>query len=194
MGASKPIPAGTEVEQSPLRVCLKFLQEGHEPAAAIEFVADWGQGAVKQAFQAYVKQLNQGRPLATVLEDIAEAYPSPETELLVAAIQARLQTGVFPAIAPDIMSEAAGMETRIREDMEVLVGPGRRWTLGLVWAGILGGAMLLIALPQYSNTLLVSPVGRVVFLTAVVLEVIGFLWAASLMRLQTGIETELKQR
>lgn len=194
MGASKPIPAATEVEPSPLRVCLKFLQEGHEPAAAIEFVADWGQGDVKQAFQAYVKQLNQGRPLATILEDIAEAYRSPETELLVAAIQSRLQTGVFPAIAPDIMTEAAGMETAVREDMEVLVGPGRRWTLGLVWAGILGGAMLLIALPQYSNTLLVSPVGRVVFLTAVILEVIGFLWAASLLRLQTGIETELKQR
>lgn len=194
MGGSQQKLAPTEVEQSPLRVCLKFLQEGHEPAAAIEFVADWGQGDVKQAFQAYARQLNQGRPLATILEEIADAFPSPETELLVAAIQARLQTGVFPAIALDIMTEAEGLETHVREDMEVLIGPGRRWALGLVWTGILGGAMLIIALPQYSNTLLVSPVGRVVFGTAIVLEIFGFLWAASLLQLQTGIESELKRR
>lgn len=194
MGGSKEKSPATEVEPSPLRVCLKFLQEGHEPAAAIEFVADWGQGDVKQAFQSYARQLNQGRPLATILEDIAEAFPSPETELLVSAVQARLQTGVFPAIALDIMSEAEGLETQVREDMELLIGPGRRWTLGLVWAGILGGAMLLIALPQYSNTLLVSPVGRFVFGTAIVLEIFGFLWAASLLQLQTGIEKELKRR
>lgn len=194
MGGSQQKLAPTEIEQSPLRVCLKFLQEGHEPAAAIEFVADWGQGDVKQAFQAYARQLNQGRPLATILEEIADAFPSPETELLVAAIQARLQTGVFPAIALDIMTEAEGLETHVREDMEVLIGPGRRWALGLVWTGILGGAMLIIALPQYSNTLLVSPVGRVVFGTAIVLEIFGFLWAASLLQLQTGIESELKRR
>lgn len=194
MGGSQQKLAPTEVEQSPLRVCLKFLQEGHEPAAAIEFVADWGQGDVKKAFQAYARQLNQGRPLATILEEIADAFPSPETELLVAAIQARLQTGVFPAIALDIMTEAEGLETHVREDMEVLIGPGRRWALGLVWTGILGGAMLIIALPQYSNTLLVSPVGRVVFGTAIVLEIFGFLWAASLLQLQTGIKSELKRR
>lgn len=194
MGGAKQTPTTTAVEPSPLRVCLKFLQEGHEPAAAIEFVADWGQGDVKQAFQSYARQLNQGRPLTTILEDIAEAFPSPETELLVAAIQARVQTGVFPSSALDIMTEAEGLETRVREDMEILIGPGRRWTLGLVWAGILGGAMLMIALPQYSNTLLVSPVGRFVFGTAIVLELLGFLWAASLLQLQTGIEDELKRR
>jgi Flp pilus assembly protein TadB len=186
--------AAADVAPSPLRVCLKFLQEGHDPSAALEFVADWGEGSVKHTFQEYAKRLKQGRPLDTILEDIAEAYPSPETELLLAMIQSRLQTGVFPAIAPEIMTEAEGLESHLREDMEVLVGPGRRWTLGLVWAGILGGAVLLIALPQYSNTLLVSPVGRIVFCAAIILDVVGFMWAAALLHLQTRIEAELKRR
>lgn len=183
-----------ETEQSPLRVCLKFLQEGHEPAAALEFVGDWGQGEIKQAFKQYARLLNQGRPLTVILEDIAEAYPSPETELLMASIQTRLQTGVFPASTHEVMTEAEGVERQVRDDMEFLVGPGHRWTLGLVWAGILGGAMLLIALPQYSNALLGSAVGRAVFCVAVVLEIVGFLWASALLRLQTEILSEMKRR
>ncbi len=195
MDASKPTrAAGADAVRSPLRVCLQFLQEGHDPATALEFVADWGQGTVKHAFREYAKQLKLGRPLATILEDIAEAYPSPETELLLATMQARMQTGTFPAVASEILAEAEELETRVRDDMEVLVGPGRRWTLGLVWAGIIGAGILLMALPQYSNTLLGSPVGRVVFCAAILLDVVGFMWAAALLKLQTGIEAELKRR
>lgn len=188
--SSRPVDA----EQSPLRVCLKFLEEGHDPTTALEFVADWGQGPVKKAFREYAAQVKAGRPLPMILEDIADAYPSPTTELLTAIIQARLQTGTFPVNAPEILVEAEALEASVREDMEVLVGPGRRWTLGLVWAGIIGGGVLLAALPQYSSALLGSPVGRIVFCSAILLEVAGFMWAAALLKLQTGIESELKRR
>ena len=188
------MPIALEADQSPLRVCLKFLQEGHDPAAALEFVAEWGHGEFKPAFQAYARQLQQGRSLPEILEDIADTYPSPETELILASLQARIRTGVFPPSAPQIIDEAAAMEHQIREDMEFLVGPARRWTLGLVWVGILLGAVLLIAIPQYSNALLGSPVGRAVFCAAVALQTIGFMWAAALFRLQSEIECELKRR
>ena len=195
MGVSKSSRLGNQaIPPSPLRVCLKFLQEGHDPNSALEFVADWGQGPIKNSFQEYARQLKQGRPLTTILDEIAEAYPSPETELMLASIQARLQTGVFPSIAPDILADSAGLESQVREDMEVLLGSGRRWVMGLTWSVILGGAMLMIALPQYSNTLLGSPVGRVVFGTAIVLELIGFVWAAGLLKLQTDLEAELIRR
>ncbi len=195
MGVSNPVRvAGADAVPAPLRVCLKFLKEGHDPATALEFVGEAGRGAIKSAFREYANQLRLGRPLATILEEVAEASPSPENELLLAIILAQQQTGTFPAIAPDILTDAESLESRVRDDMLVLVSPGRRWTLGLVWAGILGGATLLIAVPQYSSTLLSSPVGRGVFCAAILLEVVGFMWAAALLRLQTGIEAELKRR
>lgn len=179
--------------QSPLRVCLKFMQEGHEPAAALEFVAEWGKGEIKAQFEAYVKLLKQGRPLAMILEEIALAYPGPDTELLIASLEARIATGTFPEITPLILADADALETRSREDMEIVVGSSRRWTLGLVWVAILGGAMLLIALPQYSHAFLESRVGRVVFGAAIGLELVGLLWAGILLRMQTRIERDLTQ-
>ena len=192
IGPSKPtvtLPEPSRV--SPLRVCLKFLQEGHEPAAALEFVAEWGKGEIKAQFETYVKLLKQGRPLEVILEEIALAYPGPDTELLIASIEARIATGTFPEITPLILSDEDALETRAREDMEIVIGSSRRWTLGLVWAGILGGAMLMIALPQYSHAFLDSRVGRVVFGAAIGLEIVGLLWAGILLRLQTRIERDL---
>ncbi|MES2789161.1 MAG: hypothetical protein V4719_06030 [Planctomycetota bacterium] len=179
--------------QSPLRVCLKFLQEGHDPVAALEFVAEWGQGDVKRQFGTYVKLLKQGRPLDVILDEIALAYPSPETELLIAAIDARLASGKFPEITPEVMNAAEALETRARQDMAIVIGASRRWVLGLVWIGILGGAMLVIALPQYSSSLLHSGVGRVVLGSAIALEIVGLLWAGALSRMQVRIERELTQ-
>lgn len=176
---------------SPLRVCLKFLEEGHDPATALEFVSEWGSAETKRRFQEYVKALQQGRPLAVILEDIAVAYPSPESELLIAAIEARLQTGNFPVRALDIVRTAEELERQVRADMELVIGPGRRWTLGLVWSGILGGAMLIIALPLYSQAFLGSRAGRVVFGVAIALEIVGLLWAGMLLRLQSRIDREL---
>ena len=179
--------------QSPLRVCLKFLQEGHAPVAALELVAEWGQGDVKLQFEGYVKQLKQGRPLEKVLEEIALADPSPATELLIASIEARSLTGHFPELAPVVLAESEKLEDRTRRDMEVVIGSARRWTWGLVWTGILGGAMLIIALPQYSHAFLESRVGRVVCGVAITLEIVGVLWAGMLLRLQTRIERDLTQ-
>ena len=191
IGASKSSTAPAPGRQSPLRVCLKYLEEGHDPVAALEFVAEWGQGDIKRQFENYVRLLKQGRPVELILEEIALAYPSSETELLIASIESRLSSGNFPELAPIVMTEAESLETRAREDMDVVIGSDRRWTLGLVWAGILGGAMLMIALPQYSHAFLESRVGRVVFGVAIALEVIGLLWAGTLLRLQTRIEKEL---
>jgi Flp pilus assembly protein TadB len=192
-GVSNPTSVPAPSRQSPLRVCLKYLEEGHDPATALEFVAEWGQGDVKRQFQAYVKLLQQGRPLELILEEIALAYPSPETELLIASIESRLATGNFPDVTPAILADAESLEMRAREDMQIVIGSARRWTLGLVWSGILGGAMLIIAFPQYSHAFLESRVGRVVFGVAIALEVIGLLWAGMLLRLQSRIERELTQ-
>ena len=119
MGGPKSTPAAADLEHSPLRVCLKFLQEGHEPAAAIEFVAEWGQRDVKQAFQGYVKQLNQGRPVATILEEIAEAgfwriglAGDASTELKDALGPKR--------VALVLGAEGAGMRTNTREHCDAL--------------------------------------------------------------------------
>lgn len=192
-GVAKPPSVPVPDRQSPLRVCLKFLEEGHDPAAALEFVAEWGRGEVKRQFESYVKLLKQGRPLELVLEEIAMAYPSPETELLIASIESRLVTGNFPEQTPDILAEAESLETRAREDMDIVIGSARRWTLGLVWGGILGGTMLIIAFPQYSHAFLESRVGRVVFGVAIALEVVGLLWAGMLLRLQSRIERDLTE-
>lgn len=192
-GPVKPSsPSVAHTGPSPLRLCLKFLQEGHDPVSALEFVAEWGTGDIKRDFQAYVRLMKEGRSIESILEDIAAAHPSPETELLVAAIGARLQTGQFPDLIPEVLAQAETLETRLRDDMAVVIGPGRRWTLGLVWVAILGGAMLVIALPQYS-ALLESRVGRIVFGAAIALEIVGLLWAGALLRMQARIERELRK-
>lgn len=179
--------------QSPTYLCLKCLDEGHEPVSAFEFVADWGPKANKREFQDYAKRLKQGRPLDEVLDQLRMARPSVETELLIACLTSRAQTNRFSAVSSEIVRQAVVQREQALSDMNFLIGGSRRWVIGLVWVGVLGGAMLLVAIPLYTNILLHSGLGRVLISIVLALETVGLLLAGRMFSLHTRLEKNLSE-
>lgn len=183
----------TSKTSSPLRYCLKSLEEGLEPGDSLEFVADWGPEHVKSVFRDYVKLLKQGRPLTEILEQIRLDFPSVETELFIASMEARLETGRYPAIAHHLADDLVSQQEQAILDINLVVGSARRWTVGLIWAGILGGAFLLVCVPRYSQSLLSTPCGRTILGIAATLEVVGLFWTGALWGRQNLLEVQVSR-
>lgn len=179
--------------QSPVNLCLKCLDEGLDPLATLEFIADWGPAASKREFQEYVKRLKQGRQLDEILDEFRKRRPTGESELIAACLTSKAQTGVFSAVSSEIVRQAAKQRQQTQSDIDFIIGGSRRWVIGLVWTGILGGAMVLVALPVYTNALLHTPIGRCVMVISVVLEAVGLIAAGRLLSLPNRLERNLSE-
>jgi Flp pilus assembly protein TadB len=190
---NRPLASSAADPQSPMNLCLKCLNEGHDPTSTLEFIADWGPTATKSEFQGYVQRLKQGRPLDEVLDALRRSRPTVETEFMIACLTSKAQTGLFSAVSGEIVRQTAKQREQTRADMEFLIGGARRWVIGLAWIGILGGAMILIALPVYSDALLQTPTGRYLMVLAVVLEAVGLIVAGRLLSLPNRLEHHLNE-
>ncbi|MDB5386925.1 MAG: hypothetical protein JWM11_2571 [Planctomycetaceae bacterium] len=188
---SRPTTPTASEPKSPTNLCLKCLDEGHDPLSTLEFIADWGPPATKREFQGYVKRLKQGRPLEEILDDLRKARPTAETEFMITCLDSKARTGTFSAVSSEIVRMAGKQRDQTQTDMDFIIGGSRRWVGGLVWLGVLGGAILLIALPVYSHALLETPIGRGVMLISLGLETAGLIVARLLLSLPNRLEGNL---
>lgn len=187
-------PSATSKDpKSTTHLCLKHLDEGHDVLATLEFVAERGTSATKREFQGYVKRLRQGRSLEEILDSLRKAHPTSDTEMLIACLTSKEQTSKFSAVSSEIVRQAVQQREQAQADLNFIVGSSRRWVIGLVWIGVLGGAMLLIALPMYSDTLLNNAVGRAILVIALCLEAIGLIVAGRLLSLSRRLDRNLNE-
>lgn len=178
---------------SPTNLCLKCLDEGRDAISSLEFVADWGPKANKREFHGYVKSLKQGRPLDEVLDHLRVTHRTAETELLIACLTSKVQTGQFSAVSSEIVRQAAVQRESALTDLNFIIGGSRWWVIGLSWVGILGGAMLVIAIPIYSQAMLKTPIGRLIMVIILVLEAIGLFMGGRLLSLPARLEREINE-
>lgn len=174
-------------------LCLKALDEGQDVVAVLEFVASRGSSSTKREFQGYVKRLRQGRSLEEILDSLRKVHPTSDTEMLIACLASKEQTGRFSAVSSEIVRQATKQREQAQSDLNYIVGSSRRWVIGLVWVGVLGGAMLLIALPAYSDALLNAPAGRPILMTALCLEAAGLFVASRLLSLSRRLDRYLNE-
>jgi Flp pilus assembly protein TadB len=187
-------PSATSKDPNSMtNLCVKYLDQGHDVVATLEFVADRGPSARKREFQGYVKRLRQGRSLEEILDSLRKSHPTSDTEMLIACLASKAQTEQFSAVSSEIVRHAVQQREQSQADLNFIVGSSRRWVIGLVWIGVLGGAMLLIALPAYSDALLNTPAGRPILVIALCLEAVGLIVSGRLLNLARRLDRNLNE-
>ncbi len=151
------------------------LKAGYSLQQAFQFVARETPSPVREVLSAVDRGLGYKVPLRECLEAIEDDLATPEWNSFAEALILQEKTGgnMIPIIAS--VSQTMRENFVIEQEMRTATASGRM--SGMVLAGIVPLALLAFWFlnPSYLRIFMLTTVGRVLFMLAIALEIIGFL-------------------
>ena len=153
----------------------RALRAGLALNGAIQIVADESPDPVAQEFRVLFEENRLGLDMKEALKKLAGRVDSTELRLFVTAVILQRETGGNLA---EILERAAAIirdRFRILGDIRTLTAQARLSGFILTVLPIVMAALIYFVAPEYLKGLVVDPIGRVLIVAAVSLQVIGFL-------------------
>jgi tight adherence protein B len=153
----------------------RALRAGLALNGAIQIVADESPDPVAQEFRVLFEENRLGLDMKEALKKLAGRVDSTELRLFVTAVILQRETGGNLA---EILERAAAIirdRFRILGDIRTLTAQARLSGFILTVLPLVMAALIYFVAPEYLKGLVVDPIGRVLIVAAVSLQVIGFL-------------------
>ncbi len=149
------------------------LKAGFSIAQAFESVANEGQNPIAQEFQVLLQQTRIGVKFSDALTHLGERVTSEDLSLMILSIETARQTGgnlteVFEKIASTIR-ERMRIERRVR----TLTAQQRMQGMVMGFIPLVLGTALCIIEPEKMIPFIKSPLGALVLVAVVILEITG---------------------
>jgi tight adherence protein B len=158
------------------------VRAGTSLPQALGHAAGEAEPPARAAFEQIVGDLEVGVPIEQALERWREAWPSPDTDLVVGALELhRRSGGDLPAVLEQVTATIRGRVSVARE-VRSLTAQARlsAWILGLLPVGFF--AFLLVAARSDVQGALGTPIGVLCIVAGLILEGGAILWIRSLIR------------
>jgi tight adherence protein B len=159
-----------------LRAGFSFLQ-------ALEMVAREAPFPIGNEFRLVSQEIAVGVPITGALENLARRINSSDLDLVVTAVVIQRETGGALAEILDIIAAVIHERMRIRGEIRTLTAQGRLTGAVLSFLPISLGLILHFVSrmaapndPSFVEPLLYEQLGRLMLMTAVAMEIVGFLW------------------
>ena len=156
---------------------------GASPQSALMAVADTVTGDVKKEFSILARALNYGSSIESATARVAALYDCEGTRMLVQVLIARWNIG--GNLAELMGSLARVLRERIAMRMQV-AGKLSGAKYASIFMGIAPYLLIpyfLTAQPAWLDIFVMHPAGVTVFTTALVLQLIGFIWLRRVLRI-----------
>jgi len=131
-----------------------------------------------------VRQVSLGLPVATALRVLGSRSRIVDLQLFAAALVVHRQTGGQLAVALDRMAAMLRARARYRQRIRSVTASGRLATLFTAAAGPLLIAYFMYD-EKYAHSLFYTDGGRMWLAVSAGLELVGLIWVASLLRIET---------
>lgn len=157
-----------------LTVMSNCIRSGYSFQQALGSVAKEMQPPISTEFSRVVRELNYGAGMEDALNHMVERVKNKDLELLVSAVLTSLQVGANLSEILDTISETVSDRIALREEVRVCSAQGR---ISGIIIGLLPAAMivfLMIVNPDYFMNFVNHPIGRILLVVSVVLELLGF--------------------
>lgn len=161
---------------------VSALRAGENPTAALASAAETSEGVVAVEFREIVHRLDLGMSIQQAVNRMVINYDSEGVRLFTQTLVVKWQAG--GNMAPVLSSVARIMRERLKMRMRLhseLIGAR---VSGVIMA-ILPYAIIPVILwrrPEWMQELLSNPIGHQLFVGAVLLQIIGFIWLQRLVR------------
>jgi len=162
-------------EQFPEAIDLiaRGLRAGHALTSALGMVAEEAPEPVRGEFRLLYDRQNFGMPLADAFKSFSERIPLLDARFFATSVLTQRESGGNLGEVLDNLSALIRERFRLKRHVRAVSAHGRitGWVLGFLPMAI--AAILCAIAPGYMDIMVTDPLGRMIVVTALVMQVIG---------------------
>ena len=162
----------------------RAIRAGHPLTAGMKMVADETREPVSSEFLRTHEENRFGLPFEDALLAMADRVAIVDMRILTTAILIQREVGGNLAEVLDNLAGIIRMRFTIRRQLRVYTAQGRFSGYVLAILPIATGSAIYSLNPSYTMLLFTHPVGKLMLMTAVVFQIIGFLWIRKIVDIE----------
>jgi tight adherence protein B len=165
-------------EQLPDAIDLigRAIRAGHPLSAGLKMVTEETSDPVADEFRRVFEQQRFGLPFEETMYDLADRVPIVDTRILVTAILVQREVGGNLAEVLDNLAYVIRERFKLRRQLRVITAQGRLSGYILALLPIAVGFAIFLLNRPYVMILFEHPTGRFFLTSAIVLQIMGYLW------------------
>ena len=173
-------------EQLPEAIDLlgRAIRAGHPLSAGLKMVADETTEPIRSEFRRTHEENRFGLPFEDALLAMADRVNIIDVRILTTAILIQREVGGNLAEVLDNLANVIRVRFNIRRQLRVYTAQGRFSGYVLAILPIATGTAIYMLNPPYMMLLFTDPVGKLMLLTAVIFQIIGFLWIRKIVDIE----------
>jgi tight adherence protein B len=162
----------------------RAIRAGHPLSAGLKMVADETSEPIAGEFRRTHEENRFGLPFEDALLAMADRASIVDVRILVTAILIQREVGGNLAEVLDNLANVIRVRFTIRRQLRVYTAQGRfsGYVLGLLPIAV--GTAIYHLNPSYTMLLFTDPMGKLMLLTAVIFQIIGFIWIRKIVDIE----------
>jgi tight adherence protein B len=165
-----------------LDMLARSVRAGESLDQALDLVGQSSPEPLAAEFRWCSKQLEMGLSIPAVMRSLVERVRLYDVRIFTTTLTVHRESGGNVARVLERLASVIRDRLSYRRQLRVATGSGRISALLIGLIGPLVFAFFFFFRQHYLNTMLESPVGQSLLITAVVLEIVGLIWTARLMK------------
>ncbi len=162
----------------------RAIRAGHPLSAGLKMVADETTEPIQGEFRRTHEENRFGLPFDDALLAMADRVNVVDVRILVTAILIQREVGGNLAEVLDNLANVIRVRFTIRRQLRVYTAQGRFSGYVLAVLPIAVGSAIYSLNPPYIRLLFTDPMGKLMLLTAVIFQIIGFLWIRKIVDIE----------
>jgi len=173
-------------EQLPGAIDLigRAIRAGHPLSAGLKMVADESQDPAAEEFRQVFEEQRFGLPFEDSMYGLADRIPLVDVRILITAILIQREVGGNLAEVLDNLASVIRDRFKIRRQLRVITAQGRLSGYILAVLPIVVGFAIFIINRPYVMILFEHPVGQLLAVSAVILQILGYLWIRKIVNIE----------
>jgi tight adherence protein B len=181
---TKRLNAFEELLPESIDLVGRALRAGHPLTAGFKMAADDGSEPVAGEFRRVFEEQRFGLPLQESLLGMADRVDLVDVRILVTAILIQREVGGNLAEILDNLAAVVRARFTIRRQLRVYTAQGRMTGYLLAALPLILFSILYMLNPSYMSILFTDPVGKLLILVAVSMQLVGFLWIRKIINIE----------
>lgn len=158
-----------------LTIMSNCLRSGYSFQQTLNSVAQEMPAPISTEFGRVIREVQYGAQMKDALNRMVERTQNKDLELLVSAVLTSMQVGANLSEILDTISDTVHERIRLREEIRVMSAQGRMSGLIIGCLPLVVILFLMLTNPNYFIEFAENPMGKMMLMASVIMEVMGFL-------------------
>jgi tight adherence protein B len=159
-----------------IELMTRALQAGHPLSAGFKMVAEEMSDPAREEFRRVFEEQKFGLPFVDTMTALSDRVPLADVRIFVTAVLVQREVGGNLTEILDNLTGIIRERFKLQRQMRVLTAEGRMGGYVLSGLPVAVGIAFYFLNPSYIMTLFTTPQGNMLLVTALVMQMLGFLW------------------